>query len=157
MTAAAPDGPTEPVYDDAYPTCLETYATLRVSSGHHDPAHLAARLPISGMTCRLSKRRGPPIAIWRLSTQDTVQSRDTRRHVDWLLDRIEPFAIALDALRSGGAKADIFCYFVNIGQGGPMLSPPQLQRLAALRLEIGWDVYSGAEDDRGAPTDEKGE
>ena len=129
------------LYNDNYPTCIETYATIRVSSAQHDCAALQARLQLSDATCRISPRAGSPRAVWGLSSEAHVRSRDTRRHIDWLLDRIEPAPSALLELREEGATADIFCYFVSVGHGGPMLSPQQMTRLAALDLTVGWDVY----------------
>lgn len=135
-------------YSDDYPTCLETHATFRVISACHDCTQLQAAMHLEPTSCKPSRSRSRPADIWELTTEGTLTSRDTRRHVDWLLDRIEPAAAALECLRQEGAKTDIFCYFVNVGHGGPMLSVAQLVRLAALKIDISWDVYSGIEDDQ---------
>ncbi len=43
---------------------------------------------------------------------------------------------------------DIFCYWLSqSGHGGPIVSPAQMGRLAALNIELGFDIYGPYEDD----------
>jgi Domain of unknown function (DUF4279) len=132
-----------PTYSDDYATCVETYATLRLFSADRHPDMVTARLGIEPTQIitpilRFPKRKNG----WFLCSRDDVRSHDTRRHIDWLLDRIEPSAGPLAALRSEGVQCDVCCFFVSIGHGGPCLDPHQMRRLVALDMEIWWDVYS---------------
>jgi Domain of unknown function (DUF4279) len=140
-----------PEYDDEYPTCARTYASLRIFSPDLDPEAVSRSLGIEATTARVSypvnnlgvvRRAGG----WMLSTKDSVDSNDLRRHIDWLLDAIEPSATALDELVQAGAKAEIFCYWESRwGSGGPVLSPAQMERLVRLDLSVGIDAYGPAD------------
>jgi hypothetical protein len=67
-----------------------------------------------------------------------------RRHLDWLLSRIEPRADAIHALRSDGCCMDVSCFWVSAsGHGGPSVLPAQMGPLARLGLELWFDVYLG--------------
>jgi hypothetical protein len=71
-----------------------------------------------------------------------VNSKDTRRHVDWILDQLLPKRDEiLSLLQEPGCRMDIFCYWLSKGSGGPILSPFQMAKLVQLDLEIGFDVY----------------
>ncbi|MBI1384181.1 MAG: DUF4279 domain-containing protein [Rhizobiales bacterium] len=128
-------------YDDAYPTCRETFATFRVITCAHDRARIDASM--AGITAtKVVERTSTGHLAWLCRTRGQVDSRDVRRHVDWLLDLVEPRSAALANLAGEGAEIDIFCYWLSAsGHGGPTLSPAQLRRLAALGIEIAFDVY----------------
>jgi hypothetical protein len=134
------------VYSDDYETCKETYATLCVYPGALDPDEVSQRLRISPSTVqREGEPRGSSIVKlngWFLCSREHVASRDARRHIDWVLDRVEPAAADLEELRESGARVDLSCYWLSSsGHGGPTVSPPQSRRLAALRLDCWFDVY----------------
>jgi hypothetical protein len=68
-------------------------------------------------------------------------SRDVRRHVDWLLDQVGDRALTLAELRAAACGTVPSCCSVSAtGHGGPMLWPEQL-RLAECGLELWFDVY----------------
>ena len=138
-------------YDDAYATCAATYSSLRIFSDTISAEQISRRLsiqptrthavgdPISARVYRPRTTHG-----WLLETRGVVDSRDSRRHIDWLLDQLIPAEAELHNLRAEGADANIFSYWVSArGHGGPMISPPQMEKLARLRLDCGWDVYLG--------------
>jgi Domain of unknown function (DUF4279) len=137
------------VYDDEYPSCRSTYATLRIlCPGDAAPETVTQRL---GVEPTRTQRRGEKIdktvggisqAGWFLSSQGKIKSRDVRRHIDSLLDQVAPNASVLVALQSEGYTADVFCYWLSeSGHGGPTLSPEQSRRLAACDLDVGFDIY----------------
>lgn len=130
----------EPDYRDDYSTCLETYATLRVCSRAHEVDLISNYLGLSPTRHRESNGANRT-TVWSMSSEGSVASRDSRRHIDWLLDRLEPAAEQLSKLRCEGAETEIICYWVSSGQGGPWLLPQQLTRLGALGLSIWWDIY----------------
>lgn len=140
------------MYDDDYGTCAETHATLLIYPVRTDPEAITERLGIEpskwqrrGGPMASSLRRPPRLAeidLWSLSTRGHVSSRDSRRHIDWLLDRIEGKAAELRALRDEGGRISVSCYWVSrYGEGGPTISPDQMRRLGALNLELWFDIY----------------
>lgn len=135
-------------YDDNWATCARTYASLRIFKSDLDPNAVEKLL---GLEATDSYRTGDRVGsqgghrtngAWILSTESTVVSKDLRRHIDWLLDRIDPRAMEFDELAGTGVEADIFCYWESAtGHGGPGLSPPQMERLVRRNLPVGVDVY----------------
>jgi hypothetical protein len=134
-------------YDDDYPTCQQTYAVLRIFSDSTSPREATALL---GITPTDSFEKGEAVGTrgakrrqngWFLSTEAQVQSRDSRRHLDWLVAAICDREEALSRLRSAGAEIDVSCYWVSLGQGGPVIGPEQMKQLSRLGLEVWWDVY----------------
>ncbi|HEX2672673.1 MAG TPA: DUF4279 domain-containing protein, partial [Polyangiaceae bacterium] len=114
-------------YEDDYASCAVTYATLRIFSDELTPDHISGEL---GIQPTRSFRRGEPISPrverprpehgWLLCTDGLVSSRDTRRHIDWLLDNIGPKAEAFGRITNGGSRSDIYSFWVSArGQGGP--------------------------------------
>jgi Domain of unknown function (DUF4279) len=142
-------------YEDDYASCAETYATLRIFSDDLTPEAISAAL---GVDPTDSFRKGEPFSPrvqrprpqhgWFLCTKGLVHSKDTRRHIDWLLDKVCPAALAFARVTKHGANSDVFSFWSSArGQGGPMLSVAQMQRLATLGLECIWDVYYRGDDE----------
>src|SRR5689334_22100177 len=86
------------VYNDDYATCARTYAGLDIYHDDLDPDRITSLLSlrptwtqVKGRTLLLrpgGKEFTPPIGLWCLSTKGVVDSRDVRRHMDWILDRL---------------------------------------------------------------------
>ena len=139
------------MYDDMNATCLKTYATFRIYPGDLDPSSVTEQLGIEPSEWQ---RKGEPFRSasfatkaaelngWFLHSKGHVDSRDSRRHVDWLLDQLVPKQDAIRSLQQAGCKMDISCYWLSAeGHGGPTLSPLQMGKLALLNIELGFDVY----------------
>lgn len=138
-------------YDDAYPTCERTYAELRIYPGELDPKLVTQRLGISP-TSILSKKDQRNTALdkkhtvqlngWFLSSEDNIISKDLRRHLDFLLDELEPKAPQLRKLQEmSGVKMTINCiWWSSYGQGGPTLWPEQMKKMAEMNLECTFDI-----------------
>lgn len=133
-------------YIDDFPSCKSTYATLRIYPRDLHPSKVTDKLNINPSDCSVAN--SPPRAGrqkvngWFLSTKGVIHSRDSRRHIDFLLDMIEPKSKNLYELTSEGAKIDISCYWLSSsGNGGPLISPSQMKRLADLNIEVWWDVW----------------
>lgn len=135
------------VYDDDYPTCRETYAVLRIFSDSISPPDITALLGISpsdsftkgelnGNRGNRRKQNG-----WFLSTESQVKSRDSRRHLDWLTAALDAHEDVLNKLRLASAEIDISCYWVSVGQGGPVIGSEQMKILSRLGLDVWWDIY----------------
>jgi len=136
--------------EDDYPTCQETYATLRVYHDTADPNDVSSAL---GLTPSSTQRVGEQferrgiirtyrLAGWFYGSKSAVESYDSQKHLHWLCDRLEPLDQQLRALRAAGWRMDIACFWDSSpGHGGPTLSPALLRRLAALEIELWFDVY----------------
>jgi hypothetical protein len=139
-------------YQDDYGTCDETYVTLRVYPGEITPTEVTERLGLEPsetqtrgavVTNKRGRTRTVKLHGWFLTSKGEVESRDARRHLDWLFARLAPVEEALHALQNTpGVRIDISCgWWSAHGHGGPAVSPKQAQQLAALRLELWFDVY----------------
>ena len=138
------------MYDDDYPTCARTYATLLIYTGNIDPSSVTERLGIEPTSWQ---RRGEPthqvdrpsriapLSGWFLTSRGHVESKDSRRHVDWLLTRLECVAHVVRSLQSEGCQMQIACYWHSRqGQGGPSVSPSQMRLLGDLEIELWFDI-----------------
>jgi hypothetical protein len=156
-TSAAPSPAT---YRDDYPSCEQTYVTLCVYE--LDPAVVSEALGLQPDKVRVKGERWKTragwssvparVSGWFFGSKGQVDSKDVRRHLDWLLDQIEPHAAALKSIQAAGGRMTVSCYWSSAwGHGGPTLSPSIMSRLADLGLEIWFDVYvseQAAEEDR---------
>lgn len=137
-----------------YPTCERTYATLRIYPESLDPDAVTTRLGIDPSDwqrrgeSRKSGSRPAKIHGWFLSSDGIVDSRDVRKHLDWLLTMIVPKIEVVLTLQAEGCKMDVSCFWVSAtGHGGPSIHPTQMRDLARLELELWFDVYaSGSKD-----------
>lgn len=85
--------------------------------------------------------------LWKWSTRGVVHSRDNLEHLQAITTLLEGKADQLATLRGLGCETDIFCYWVSSGQGGPYLDSATMRSLAALGLDVSWDMYFGEESD----------
>jgi hypothetical protein len=147
-------------YDDSYPTCERTMAEFRVYPGDINPDEVTQMLGLEPTSTqrmggqstnslgrvRISKKNG-----WFLSSENSIDSLDLRRHLDWLLEKIEPSAEAITQLqRTTGVSMTVHCVWWSAhGEGGPTLWPIQMRRLAALDLECGFEIaFYGSYDEQ---------
>jgi hypothetical protein len=86
------------------------------------------------------------MGVWLVSSENAVPSTSLERHLLHLLDRVEPVAAAIDALRrSQEIRADFLCYWISAtGDGGPEVSPSTLGRIGALDASLGIDFRDDA-------------
>ena len=135
------------MYDDDYPTCKATYASLCIYRDELEPEVISSRL---GLTPSSAQQKGQaigrdvvaPLGGWFLSSKNQVTSKDVRRHVAWILDHVAGREDEFLKLEDEGYRTLIFCYWLSAnGQGGPELDPDLMQRLASFRLTISFDVY----------------
>lgn len=83
---------TKIVYDDTYSSCTETYVTLLIYPGETHPNKITELLGIdpSNISIKGEDQRGRKQNGWFLTTQGQIESKDCRRHIDNLLDVVEP-------------------------------------------------------------------
>lgn len=140
-------------YEDDYPTCEETKATLRIYFQEENPSFVTSFLGIEPTKTQKAgepaKYRGKPmknlieINGWFLSSEGLIFSLDARRHIDYIVEKLIPMNNRLQELRAMGALVDLVCFWRSAdGHGGPILSPRQLSRLADLEISIWFDFYS---------------
>jgi hypothetical protein len=145
-------------YDDVDPTCERTLASLRIYSAltpdavsnvlgiPPDDAFARGDLAIGQRTgtTRIRKFSG-----WFLSSEGKVESRDLRRHLDWLLSKLEPRAAGLAQLQATeGVSMNVTCiWWASSLGGGPTLWPMQMRALAELNLECSFSFSDYNNDD----------
>ena len=101
---------------------------------------------------RVDPRTGKPLVqrtgVWSISSK-RLTTTSNQRHLSFLLDKLEPSADALrDVMARQGLEADFFCYWESAsGDGGPVLSPGVLRRIAELGASLGYDFYGPCRDD----------
>jgi len=147
-------------YNDNCETCERTVVELRVYSEKLTPAAMSRILGLSPTVGATkgellksgSRQRLGPVNSWILSSELKVDSKDARRHLDWLLDQLLPVA---DALRALGQNPQITLFVTCIwwsafGGGGPIFWPEQLQRLGELGLELEIDFAFFGDDSENA-------
>jgi len=140
---------TTPDYIDDYGTCDETYSTLRVYHETLPPTNVTKRLSLEPHKQQFkdednSSKGGVSTLIngWFLSTQDKVDSLDSRRHIDWLISQVGDRRHQIEKMHSDGFEIDITSYWLSrSGHGGPTISPHQMRALSMLGIEVNWDVY----------------
>jgi hypothetical protein len=136
-------------YDDKYSACKRTYSTLRIYPGKISPEDITKRLKIKpssiqhkGDLVGTAKQRVIKLNGWFLTTKGKIKSADSRRHIDWLLQKIMEKQRAIRQLQSEGVKMDISCFWESkSGNGGPTISPPQMAKLSKINIDVWWDVY----------------
>lgn len=114
--------------------------------GEVEPEFLTTAL---GLQPSVTYRRGQPVSGtpsrpgrprtdngWLLHS-DPVAPADLQPHLDWMLERIEPRAGILTAIRAIGATVSLRCVWTTTHAGdGPVLSPEAMARLGALGIPL---------------------
>jgi hypothetical protein len=137
--------------NDAYETCERTLAKLRIYGDELDPISITSLLGIEpnnsqkkGEIKRNSRGFEKKVKVggWFLSSEGHVQSKDVRKHLDWLLARLVPVRDQLRALQAtDGIVMAVTCiWWSAAGDGGPTLWPEQMHALAELNLECSFEL-----------------
>jgi len=136
-------------FNPDYPTCSYTHVWLRVMHEHLDPNEISLLL---GLEPTSSQRAGDlayaktgrrrKYSGWFLESTGQIESRDSRDHFAWLLDRISSKGEQLRILKDRGYTVDICCRWDSAsGHGGPSMDPRQMIQLGALGADVWFDVY----------------
>ena len=133
-----------------YPTCERCYATLFVETGENSPDIVTEHLKLEPTHMQVRGGRMNEIShrisnmnAWALSTKGRVVSKDLRKHLDWLFDKLDnEKKEEIAALREVTCRFSVWCYWLSkAGHGGPTISLPQIRRLADFGFELLMDVY----------------
>ncbi|WHI45930.1 DUF4279 domain-containing protein [Microbulbifer sp. TRSA001] len=133
---------------DDYPTCDETYITLRIYCGEISPDVVTEILGIKasdkiykGKT--VNGRKRPAILNgWFLTSEGKVDSLDSRAHLHWLFRLIDGKESPLNQVTKLVDNVYISCYWRSkSGHGGPKLDTEQMEKLVKYGLNIEYDVY----------------
>ena len=100
------------MYDDDYPTCKATYATLRIYHDELEPDTVSSRLGLTPSQSQtkgqvLGRNRVAPVGGWFFTSKNQVISKDVRRHIAWILDKIAGREVQLLELQNEGYETDI--------------------------------------------------
>jgi hypothetical protein len=131
------------------PSLAPMAATVRVSSATHSSAELTALL---GREPRRSFERGSlmsprnPRSAQRAESLWVLESRlagdaPLERHLEWALDVVETLREPIASLPPGSADIFVGCELTD-GQGSLELDHALLERLAALPVDLIFDLYS---------------
>lgn len=140
-----------PVSSD-YESCAECFVRLAVYTGDFDPNQIAEKLGITPASINLAgtqvansrgRIREIKYSAWFLSSEDKVDSKDLREHIDWVVAQLLPVSEGLREVQNlVGVKMTLRCiWFSERGHGGPVLWPEQMAALAELDLECSFDIY----------------
>jgi hypothetical protein len=136
-------------YNDNYESCHETFVTLRIYSDDITPEEITKILKTNpsdsvtkGDVYGIKTKKNRNINGWFLTSEGFIESKDCRRHFDFLADKIISLKPKFIELQNKGCQIEIACFWSSEnGQGGPTLSPKQLKKLAELELELWFDIY----------------
>jgi hypothetical protein len=144
--------------NDSGENCERTCAVLRIYSGKTKPIEVTRLLGIEP-TSYVAEGEPKPIRDtgrvrigqvngWFLSSESKVESKDLRRHLDWLLETLISHLDALQALQMReGIRMNVNCiWWSRYGGGGPVLWPQQMSGLALLNLECSFDFQFYGQD-----------
>lgn len=156
---SAYDPPPAPEYADDYGTCKRCSVSLVLYHESSEPAVVSGILGLaphhiySAEPRRVDRRSSNTSDVvdavtaakpscWVLSSDGVIESRDVRRHLDWLLSLAGTRGDALRQLRAVGWRASVTVFWVSAtGHGGPVLEPYELAALGELGLPIWFDIY----------------
>lgn len=140
-----------------YETCEECRVKLTVYPEHVHPDEITRILQLeptkkniigTKITNSHGRTREITIAGWFLSSEQYVQSKDIRDHLDWLLSKVLLSKNGLIQLQNiEGIKMGIDCVWWSKGSGGPTLWPEQMKVMADLNLECSFDFYFFGEEE----------
>jgi len=140
-------------YRDDDPDVVLVRAELLVYGVELDPQSVTHNLAVAptqvgrrGDVITNSKGRQRTVRLnhWFLSSESAVESTDLRRHLDWLLERLDPVAQAVRALNAPPESwALIKCLSWWKDGGFVGMEPTHLRGLGALNvpIEIGFATY----------------
>lgn len=144
--------------DREYATCERTIAELRIYPSLLTVDEVSGILGVSPsegknagdlVTGARDRVREVKRTYWCLSSEEHVDSKDLREHLNWLLDQLPSSEDSFIHLaKDDGLRMSICCIWWSCnGQGGPTLWPEQMVRISSLGLECTFDIQFYGEDE----------
>ena len=145
-------------FDPNYSSCSYTHVWLRVIHEQLDLAEISDLLGLEPTSTQVAGDLASPksdrkrkYSGWFFESSGLVESRDSRDHFEWLLQRISGKGPVLTALAARGYLVDICCRWDSAqGDRGPTLDPTQMIKLGELGIETWFDVYFDQPESAGA-------
>lgn len=142
-------------YNEDYPTCEYTHAWLRVMDESLDPNEITEMLSVEPSYVQFKGDLPKPDSKhplkksgWFLSTEDILSSKDSRHHLDWILEKVAGKQKEFSTLHKRGYLIDLCVRWDSkLGHGGPTLTPDEMKIVSELEIELWFDVYVGWEED----------
>ena len=145
------------IYNDEYETCNRTSVNLLVYTGEESADMVNS---LTGVTATIIRKKGEvielssgrsrvtPLNAWFLLSEDNVDSKDMRRHLDWMIEKINSFNIKLNELKSNGYEVRLECiWWSKYNTGGPTVYSRQLSIIGDFGLDLEFEfAYYGDED-----------
>ena len=142
-----------------YPSCEETRAKLLICPEISLAEDITQVLGIKPTQSHnkgslhknaIGRTRRAPRTVWVLSSEGHVRSKDLRDHLNWLLTKVSGAESKILWLQEeDGLKMTVSCVWWSVQRhGGPTLWPEQMEALARLNLECGFDVCFFGDDSR---------
>jgi hypothetical protein len=136
---------------------IEVYLDCGFRGDRLDPADVTASLHLEPSCAyragevyrgRDGVERMRPSTVWHYTTASAVQSAEPEEHVRYLLDKLEPVADVIRAIRS---KADYSCVYIRYEIGYHIasfgMSGKMLARLAALVDDVNFSIITHDEEE----------
>jgi hypothetical protein len=129
----------------------EAHATFRLLGDALDPEEVTRLIGIEPSFARrkgdkYGSRERPVVSqtgIWALESEKSVAGPDLNAHLRFLLSQLGSKTSTVKELVRQGLSADLLCYWMSgTGQGGPILEPETIRRVADLGVCLNFDFYS---------------
>ena len=141
-------------HDPNYATCHYTHAWLRIMSDDFDLDEVTCLVKAAptltqkkGDLRSIEKQKHYKKTGWWISSEGIVSSKDSRDHVEFILNKLVDAGDGFEVLHSRSYLIDMCIRWDSrSGHGGPTLSPTQMSRLAALDIEVWFDIYFHGDD-----------
>lgn len=134
-------------YIHDFTSCSRTYATLCIYHDSMDTNEVTKILKlkpdhVTKIGDYLRKDKSIKIAGWFLGTQDILDSRDMRAHVEWLLAKLNRKKKAMQILSKMGFTTRISIFWESSsGNGGPIIDNELAVKLAKYDIDLYFDIY----------------
>jgi hypothetical protein len=137
-------------YDDNSAGCEETFARLDIVDEILDPGEITQLLSISPSEIIFKNdllegnEDHQPCSGWFLSSEGILDSKDSRHHLDWILDLISDKKDEFAELHNRGYSVNITIIWVSYdGCGGPTITPYEMAILSDLKIKLWFNFISG--------------
>jgi Domain of unknown function (DUF4279) len=134
--------------------------TFRVYSGEMPPSRISALFGIDATSAVGIESSSEPIGAddfrigklngWFLESEERLEDRNPRTHIDWFLATVGPLQPKLaDILKLPGTKAEVGIIIWARNGGYLSLNPSDISRLSALGLPVWFSFADYGDDEEG--------